>query len=136
LINLFCEGKLMAKVLIVDDDPDVVEAIEIILQQAGYVTASAGNADEGMVAVDRERPDLLVLDVMMEQPDDGIRMAQELRRKGFTAPILMLTSIGKVTGMSFSRDDEMVPVDAFEEKPIEPAVLVNRVKELLAKEGK
>jgi DNA-binding response OmpR family regulator len=135
-VNLFCEGKLMAKVLIVDDDPDVVEAIEIILQQAGYVTASAGNADEGMAAIDRDRPDLLVLDVMMEQPDDGIRMAQELRRKGFKEPILMLTSIGKVTGMSFSRDDEMVPVDAFEEKPIEPAVLVNRVKELLAKEGK
>jgi DNA-binding response OmpR family regulator len=136
LNNLFCEGKLMAKVLIVDDDPDVVEAIEIILQQAGYETSSAGNADEGMAAVERNHPDLLVLDVMMEQPDDGIRMAQDLRRKGFSEPILMLTSIGKVTGMTFSRDDEMVPVDAFEEKPIEPAALVNRVKELLAKEGK
>jgi len=126
----------MAKVLIIDDDPDVVEAIEIILQQAGYQTASAGNADDGMAAVERERPDLLVLDVMMEQPDDGIRMAQELRRMKFAEPILMLTSIGKVTGMTFSRDDEMVPVDAFEEKPISPNALVSKVKELLAKEAK
>ena len=74
----------MAKVLIIDDDPDVVEAIEIILQQAGYETVSAGNADEGMAAVERDHPDLLVLDVMMEQPDDGIRMAQELRRMKFS----------------------------------------------------
>ena len=125
----------MAKVLIIDDDPDVVEAIEIILQQAGYETVSAGNADEGMAAVERDHPDLLVLDVMMEQPDDGIRMAQELRRMKFSEPILMLTSIGKVTGMTFSRDDEMVPVDAFEEKPISPHALVSKIRELLAKEA-
>ncbi len=113
-----------------------MEAIEIILQQAGYETTSAGNADDGMAAIERDRPDLLVLDVMMEQPDDGIRMAQELRRMKFAEPILMLTSIGKVTGMTFSRDDEMVPVDAFEEKPISPGALVNKVRELLGKEAK
>jgi DNA-binding response OmpR family regulator len=126
----------MSKILIVDDDPDVVEAIEIILTQAGYEVASAGSREEGMAVIAAGVPDLLVLDVMMEQPDDGIRMAQDLRRKGFTPPILMLTSIGKVTGMSFGRDDELVPVDEFQEKPIEPAVLVGKVKELLSKEGK
>lgn len=126
----------MSKILIVDDDPDVVEAIEIILTQAGYNVASAGSRDEGMAACTTGSPDLLVLDVMMEQPDDGIRMAQDLRRQGFQQPILMLTSIGKVTGMSFGRDDELVPVDDFQEKPIEPSVLVGKVKELLLKEGK
>ncbi len=126
----------MSKILIVDDDPDVVEAIEIILTQAGFTVTSAGSREEGMAAITTGAPDLLVLDVMMEQPDDGIRMAQDLRRQGFTQPILMLTSIGKVTGMSFGRDDELVPVDDFQEKPIEPAVLVGKVKELLLKEGK
>jgi DNA-binding response OmpR family regulator len=126
----------MSKILIVDDDPDVVEAIEIILTQAGYEVFSAGSREEGMAAITAGSPDLLVLDVMMEQPDDGIRMAQDLRRQGFNQPILMLTSIGKVTGMSFGRDDELVPVDDFQEKPIEPAVLVGKVKELLLKEGK
>lgn len=121
----------MPKILIVDDDPDVVEAIEIILTQAGYEVGSAGSREEGLAAIAADTPDLLVLDVMMEQPDDGIRMAQELRRSRFDKPILMLTSIGKVTGMSFGRDDEMVPVDEFEEKPIEPAVLVAKIKALL-----
>jgi DNA-binding response OmpR family regulator len=126
----------MSKILIVDDDPDVVEAIEIILSQAGYEVSSAGSREEGLAAITAATPDLLVLDVMMEQPDDGIRMAQELRRAKFDKPILMLTSIGKVTGMSFGRDDEMVPVDEFQEKPIEPAVLVAKVKDLLSREAK
>jgi DNA-binding response OmpR family regulator len=89
-----------------------------------------------MQAVRSEAPDLVILDVMMEQPDDGIRMAQELRAQGFKKPILMLTSISKVTGMSYGRDDELVPVDDFEEKPIDPQVLVGKVQELLGQEGK
>jgi DNA-binding response OmpR family regulator len=127
----------MAKVLIVDDDPDIVEAIELILEHAGFEVAGSGSYDEGMRAVVAEAPDMLILDVMMEQPDDGIRMAQELRAKGFKKPILMLTSISKVTGMSYGRDDELVPVDAFEEKPIDPRLLVQKVQELLSqREGK
>jgi DNA-binding response OmpR family regulator len=126
----------MSKILIVDDDPDVVEALEIILAHAGYEVSSAGSREEGLAEVAAGAPDLLVLDVMMEQPDDGIRMAQELRCRGFEAPILMLTSIGKVTGMRYGRDDELVPVDEFLEKPIEPAVLVAKVQALLNREDK
>lgn len=121
----------MAKVLIIDDDPDIVEAIELILRHAGFDVAGSGSYDEGMQAVADQAPDMLILDVMMEQPDDGIRLAQELRAKGFKKPILMLTSISKVTGMSYGKDDELVPVDDFEEKPIDPAVLVRKVQELL-----
>ena len=69
---------------------------------------------------------------MMEQPDDGIAMAQELRRQGCEIPILMLTSVGKVTGITYDEDRELVPVDAFFEKPIQPDVLVQKVNELLA----
>jgi DNA-binding response OmpR family regulator len=71
------------------------------------------------------------LDVMMEQPDDGIAMAQDLRRAGATLPIIMLTSVGKVTGMSYGRDDDLVPVDAFLEKPVRPEDLLKRITELL-----
>ena len=63
-------------------------------------------------------------------------MAQELRRSGFTTPILMLTSIGKVTGYSYDKDEDLVPVDDFQEKPIEPAALVRKVNELLAKRAR
>lgn len=123
----------MAKVLIVDDDPDVVEACDLFLTKNGHTTAAAFNRQDGMKKIDEFKPDLLILDIMMEQPDDGIAMAQELRRKGFKAPILMLTSISKATGMNYGKDDSVVPVDAFQEKPVGPDALVAKVNELLKK---
>lgn len=123
----------MAKILIVDDDRDVVDSCRLFLEKEGHEVFSAHNRTDGMEQVDEIKPDLLLLDVMMDQPDDGIAMAQDLRRKGFGTPILMLTSIGKATGMSFGRDDAIVPVDAFEEKPVSPAKLISTVNELLGK---
>jgi DNA-binding response OmpR family regulator len=123
----------MARILIVDDDPDVVEACVMILEREGHVMNAAMSRDEGMKILDDLTPDLLILDVMMEQPDDGIAMAQELRRRKFSGPILMLTNIGKTLGLSFGKDDEMVPVDAFEEKPLDPQKLISVVNDLLKK---
>jgi len=125
----------MAKVLIVDDDPDLLDAGRLVLEKEGHKIASAVNRRDGMQAIESFRPDLLILDIIMEQPDDGIAMAQDLRRKGFKAPILMLTSISKVTGMEYGKDDALVPVDDFQEKPIDPAGLVAKVNALLRKEG-
>lgn len=123
----------MAKILIVDDDPDVVEALNLLLKGQGHETAEAYNRKEGMQQVTSFAPDLIILDVMMEQPDDGLTMAQELRRNDFTNPILMLTTVSKATGLNIGRDDEMVPVDDFQEKPISPEVLKTKVAELLKK---
>ncbi|MBN1880088.1 response regulator [bacterium] len=123
----------MARIFIVDDDPDVVEACTLILESEGHSITPAYNRDEGMNLLKADTPDLLILDVMMEQPDDGIAMAQELRRINFNKPILMLTSIGKTTGYSFGRDNEILPVDAFEEKPLDPKKLITLVNQLLAR---
>ncbi len=68
---------------------------------------------------------------MMEEPDDGLRLARELRRKGHTLPILMLTSVNAALGLSIDKDDEMVPVDEFQPKPVDPATLVGKVNALL-----
>ncbi len=121
----------MARILIVDDDPDVVEAAGLFLQKAGHEIASAYSREEGMAALKAQAPDLLILDVMMQQPDDGIAMARELRTGGFRKPILMLTSVSRTLGLAFEKDDELLPVDAFEEKPITPERLVAKVAELL-----
>jgi DNA-binding response OmpR family regulator len=122
----------MAKILIVDDDPDITFATGLFLKKAQHEVLTASNRVDGMKAIDDENPDLIILDVMMEQADDGIAMAQELRRQGCETPILMLTSVGKVTGFTYDEDQEMVPVNAFFEKPIQPDLLVEKVNELLA----
>jgi DNA-binding response OmpR family regulator len=121
----------MPKVLIVDDDPDIVDSLKLVLAAEGYAVAAATSREEAMRGVEQEKPDLIILDVMMEQPDDGFAMAQELRRLGHRLPILMLTSVGRVTGMTFDKDDELVPVDAFCEKPIRPETLLGHVDALL-----
>ena len=123
----------MPKVLIVDDDPDIVDSLKLILSAEGYAVASATTRDEGMRAVEKEKPDLIILDVMMEQPDDGIAMAQELRRAGSKVPIIMLTSVGQVTGMTYGRDNDLVPVEVFFEKPVRPDDLLKAVDGLLKK---
>lgn len=123
----------MARILVVDDDPDITFAVSLFLKREGHEVQIAASRAEGMKELASFKPDLMVLDVMMEQPDDGIAMAQELRRTGQTLPILMLTSVGKVTGMTFDRDNDLVPVDAFFEKPVKPEDLLKKVAELLKK---
>ncbi len=121
----------MARILVVDDDPDITYAVSLFLRKEGYEVQTAASRADGMKAITAFKPDLMILDVMMEQPDDGIAMAQELRRNGVKLPIVMLTSVGKVTGMSFDRDSELVPVDAFFEKPVKPEELLRSLGELL-----
>ena len=121
----------MAKILIVDDDPDVVDVCRIVLEGQGHSLEAATNRSDGMKNLESFQPDLMILDVMMEQPDDGIQLAQEIRRKGIEVPIIMLTSVSKVTGTDFGQNEDLVPVNAFFEKPIEPDTLIAKVNDLL-----
>lgn len=121
----------MPKILIVDDDMDFVSAVKFVLNNKGFETVVAGSRQEGMEKFDSEKPDLVLLDVMMDEPDDGFVMAQTLKKKSKETPILMLTSVGQVTGMDFDKDSEMVPVDDFEQKPIMPDRLLAKINQLL-----
>jgi CheY-like chemotaxis protein len=125
----------MSKILVVDDDPDMVAACRLVLEREGYEVASAANAAGGLAAVDELKPDLLVLDVMMEEPDDGLRVARELRRRGHDLPILMLTSVNQAMNVQIGKDEEIVPVDEFLEKPAAPADLLRIVRQLLEARG-
>lgn len=120
----------MARILIVDDDPDIVESTRLFLEAEGHEVSAAFNRRDGMKAIER-KPDLIILDVMMEEADDGLVMAQELRRSGCRIPILMLTAISRVTRMNYGRDEDMLPVDGFLEKPASPETLISMVRQLL-----
>jgi len=121
----------VAKILIVDDDPDMLDAGRFVLEAQGHEVIGASNVENGMKAVEEEKPNLLILDGMMEEPDDGISMARQLRRRGNDLPILMLTSVNVALGLHIDKDEEMVPVDEFVEKPVDPEALVDKVARML-----
>lgn len=120
----------MAKIIVIDDDPDIIEASSLVLKSRGHDVLSAHNPNKGYDLIMENDPDLIILDVMMDEPDDGFFLAQKLRRKGIKIPILMYTSVSKTIGMEFGKS-EMVPVDDFVEKPISPDQLIEKVNNLL-----
>jgi DNA-binding response OmpR family regulator len=123
----------VAKILIVDDDPDMVEAGRYVLEKQGHEVFSASNVAAGFKALEETHPDLLILDVMMEEADDGLVMARKIRRNGLTLPILMLTSVNRALGLRIGKDEETVPVDEFVEKPVDPAVFTAKIDSLLTR---
>ena len=125
----------MKKIVLIDDDPDIQESIKLFLDNSGYEFLGETNRERGMTLIESTKPDLIILDVMMEQPDDGFVMAHDLRSLGITTPIIMLTSVSSVTGMKYGKDSELVEVDEFEEKPIAPEKLLEKISNLLEKGG-
>lgn len=126
------------RVLLVDDDPDFVEANTIVLEASGFEVLSASSGAEGLARVRDDVPDIVVLDVMMENTDEGFAVARDIRRKlQSSVPIIMLTSVGRVTGYDFKPGEhpDFFPVEAYLEKPVPPTVLVNRIREIVGKGG-
>lgn len=129
----------LAKILVVDDDPDIVLFLRITLEKGPYCVVSASSGEEGLRKVKEEQPDLLILDVMMEDFVTGFKMVERIRdpdpHSEFAAcahiPILLLTSIHQKTAFRFAPDPERLPVQGFLEKPVPPQILLQRVAELL-----
>lgn len=120
------------KVLLVDDDPVFIEAVSAILEQQ-YEISTASNGTEGMAAVDAERPDLIILDVMMDHISEGFDVARKLRKNPETAsiPIIMLTGVDEVYNYRMEVDESWAPCDRYLEKPVPPETLVRHVAELI-----
>ncbi len=126
----------LPNILIVDDDPDVREAIKIVLETQPYKLSFASNGQECLEQVKRGIPDLIILDLLMPQKD-GFEVIKELRAYHTypRIPILILTAVKKEAG---DRRYELetglsMDVDDYVEKPIQPDVLIHRVKKILAK---
>lgn len=126
----------MAKILIIDDDVDIIEAMSVVLKSKNYQVISAKSGEEGLVKAKAEKPDLIILDIMMETTDKGFDVARELRKnKNYKdMPILMLTAIKDRTGLDFKNeagDEAWLPVDDYMEKPLAPEKLIAKVESLL-----
>ena len=127
-----------AKILIVDDDVDFTAAMQAILESEQYTVVTAPAKAEGMERVRAEKPDLVILDVMMITWQDGFEMAREIKKDGVlkNIPILMLTGVKGKTGIDFKStagDPTWCPVDKFLDKPVESNILLEEVSKLLSK---
>ncbi len=122
-----------AKILIVDDDPDFVEYLRTVLESVEYKIVSAGNSDQGMLMLQREKPDLVVLDVIMSSILDGLSMSQRMADDPDLKhiPIVMVTSIANTDYLALFPTDESIHIDAFLTKPIAPAELIRQIARLL-----
>lgn len=127
------------KILIVDDDPDQRLTIRLPLESAGYKVYEAANFDEGLAAAQKTRPDLFILDVMMDSATTGFQLALSMHSpdpesefKDFrNIPIIMLTAIHSTTSLRFTPDEYYLPVQDFLEKPVNPDVLLATVRKYL-----
>jgi CheY-like chemotaxis protein len=125
----------MAKILIVDDDPDFVEAIRMVLEKEGHTVICAENGNRGYQRVKDDHPDLVILDVIMDSVLDGVSMSQQMDDDDATRdiPILMVTSIANTDYAELFPTDDYIHIRGFMSKPIEPARLIKQVNKLLVK---
>ncbi|MBN2354629.1 response regulator [candidate division KSB1 bacterium] len=129
------------KILIIDDDEDIVLAMRIVLEKNHYKVSWAKNGEEGLETLKKEKPDLIILDVMMDSQTEGFHTAYKIRGGGPDSeyadfkdiPIVMITAIHQSTPIRFDDavESEWLPVDEFIEKPIRPEQLLSVVKRLV-----
>ncbi len=131
------------KILVIDDDPDMVEVMRVVLESRGYRVSSAASAPEGMARAEQERPDLILLDVMMPTGTEGFHFVWSLRNHRDPSlrnvPIIVVSALHRTTDLRFYPQaadttyapGEFLPVQDFVDKPIDPTDLVRRVERVL-----
>ncbi|MCL4822149.1 MAG: response regulator [Vicinamibacteria bacterium] len=118
-------------ILYIDDDPDYREVVRILIESAGYEMAEAASAEEGVLVYKQRTPDLVIVDLMMEEVDSGTSFVKELRLLGNKAPIYMLSSVGE--SMSLSADHMALGLSGIFQKPIDRATLLGVLKAKLGR---
>lgn len=116
-------------ILLVDDDPDIVEALRVVLEANDYIVVTASSAQEGLKVYREEAPDLLIVDLMMEEIDSGTSFVKELQAIGNTAPVYLLSSTGD--SLYSTTDASALGLTGVFQKPINTSMLLVLLKSKL-----
>lgn len=123
------------KILIVDDDVDMLKQMKIHCESFGYDTIIAESQKEGEEQLKLEKPDMAIIDLMMENPDSGFILSYKIKQKYPDVPVMIVTAVTKETGMIFGLEtvDEKnwIKADKYLEKGIRPDQLQREIKKLL-----
>ncbi len=123
------------KILVVDDDVDVLDSRKIVLEHNNYEVLTATNIQVADEILKKEKIDLIILDVMMENDSDGFNFAQQVKAddRFSKIPIILATAVNQRTKFKFDieQDGVFMPVEKFMEKPIDPDDLIVTIRGLL-----
>lgn len=117
-------------ILCVDDDRDVLEQLRLVLEANDYAPLLAETAQAGQLLYKREQPDLMIVDLMMEELDAGIGLVKKVREAGGKLPVFMLSSVGDL--LYWQTDAGDLGISGVFQKPIDPAHLLSTLKTALA----
>lgn len=135
---LMKEKKMNIKVLLVDDDIDILDQTKLLLESRGYKVVSASSSEEGWKKYQQEKPDIAVLDLIMEEYDSGFVLAYKIKKASGEKmiPIIILTSVTYVTGLKFDaatvEEKEWTKCDAVLNKPVVIDELTKIIETLFA----
>lgn len=124
------------KILVVDDDQDIRDSLRALLESQQYSVITAADFEEAREKMKTEKPDLFILDVMLNTHKDGFDISRALKNdpRFKDTPILMLTGVKQQTGIDFKTmagDPTWCPVDGFLDKPVKPDILLAELEKLL-----
>jgi len=134
------------RILVVDDDPDIVESLRMVLESANYDVETASSPQEALERTEACQPGLILLDIMMPDGTEGFHFVWKLRNECpapvSQTPILVLSAIHSTTFLRFYPDradgeygaGEFLPVQGFLDKPVEPAELLRQITKILKPE--
>jgi CheY-like chemotaxis protein len=126
------------RILIVDDDPDFVQAMRAVLRAKGYRVDSAHDGDEALASIRQEKPDLVLLDIIMSWPLEGTSVSRTLMSKveWRDIPIIVCTSIRNSEYRGFFPQDEYLHIDSWLDKPVSPDTLIEEIERILDRHGR
>jgi CheY-like chemotaxis protein len=118
-------------ILCIDDDPDILVALRVVLESKGYRVLTATSAAEGLSEYEAQQPDVLIVDLMMEDIDSGMKLVEQLHARNNTAPVFVLSSTGDY--LYGATDMSALGVSGVFQKPLDPAVLLSLLARKLGK---
>jgi len=125
------------RILVVDDDPDFLEFMKIILESKGYGVFVTESAEEGLSLARQIKPDVALVDCMISYVLDGPNVLHTMRSDPELSriPVVMISAIINADDKSLLSDDERLQCDAFITKPVEPKLLLQKIEELVTRPG-
>jgi two-component system alkaline phosphatase synthesis response regulator PhoP len=117
------------KILVIDDDPDILESISAVLSSEGFNVLTAIDGKAGVEKFKSEKPDLVLCDMMMERVDAGSKVAELIRKEDTKTPVYLLSSIGNATASNISVTD--LGFSGVLQKPVDPDTLISQIKKAL-----